>query len=85
MSVIKPTQIPDGSLASVKPLSPIWGRLPDAVRLSGLNESRLKIAMREGKIRTVSVADPGASRGCRLIHLPSVLEWIESFEDTKNS
>jgi hypothetical protein len=31
----------------------------------------------EGKIRSVSIRQPGRVRGCRLFHLGSILEFIE--------
>jgi hypothetical protein len=31
----------------------------------------------EGKIKSVSIREPGKIRGCRLFHLQSILDFIE--------
>jgi hypothetical protein len=64
-----------------KPL-PVWVRAPvtGPEHYSGLTRAKLYQLDREEKIRSVSIQEPGQSRGCRLFHLGSVLRFIEQFE-----
>jgi hypothetical protein len=67
-----------------KPL-PVWVRAPvtGPEHHSGLTRAKLYQLDREGKIRSVSVQEPGQSRGCRLFHLESILRFIELCEQER--
>ena len=69
-----------------KPM-PVWVRAPvtGPEHYSGLTRAKLYQLDREGKIRSVSVQEPGQSRGCRLFHLESILRFIESCAETPQS
>ena len=61
-----------------KPM-PVWVRAPvtGPEHYSGLTRAKLYQLDREGRIRSVSIQEPGQSRGCRLFHLESILRFIE--------
>jgi hypothetical protein len=55
-----------------------WVRLPvPGERLCGLTRTTLYQLSCQGKIRTVVVRQEGTTRGIRLLHLPSLLEYLE--------
>ena len=72
----------DRSQDAFKPL-PVWVRAPvtGPEHYSGLTRAKLYQLDREGRIRSVSIQEPGQSRGCRLFHLESILRFIESCEE----
>jgi hypothetical protein len=47
-------------------------------RLAGLARSTLWELAIEGKIKTVCVHKKGCNRGVRLVHLPSLLAYLET-------
>ncbi len=57
---------------------PVWVRAParGPEFFSGLTRARLYALHSEGKVRSVSVGEPG-KRGCRLWDLGSILNYIE--------
>jgi hypothetical protein len=56
---------------------PIWARLPKRGELlEGLSRSFIYKLIAAGKIRSISLAEPGAKRGCRLIDLESLRSYI---------
>jgi hypothetical protein len=60
-------------------------RLPkdgEVCRFSGLNRSQLYRLMNEGKLKYVSIREPGKSRGVRLIRIGAVLSYLASLEQT---
>jgi len=59
-------------------VSPIWLRIPDAVRLSGISRSKLYELLTAGKIRSASLRDPGQRHATRLIDRADLLRYIES-------
>lgn len=61
-----------------------WARLPKTgERLEGLSRSHLFILIGEGAIRTAAIKSPGAARaGQRLVHLPTLRQWIGSHVET---
>ena len=77
---------PERSQDAFKPL-PVWVRAPGTgpEHYSGLTRAKLYQLDREGKIRSVSIQEPGQSRGCRLFHLESVLRFIEQCERERAS
>jgi hypothetical protein len=58
---------------------PVWVRGPKRGLELYTSCSRAKLYQwaAEGKIRSVSIRQPGRVRGCRLFHLGSILEFIE--------
>lgn len=65
--------------ASTPLTTPEWVRVPVALRGSGWSRSYLYEKIASGEIRSACVRRKGAMRGIRLIHYPSLLEFIESF------
>lgn len=59
---------------------PVWIRPPKYGNdhYCGLSRSKLYELAQDGKIRSVSIRDPGKIKGTRLFELASVLEFIES-------
>jgi hypothetical protein len=59
---------------------PEWARVPVASRACGIGRTRLYELLNEarGKIRTCLLKSPGAERGARLIHLPSLFGYLET-------
>jgi len=55
-----------------------WARIPKTGEcLEGVFRSQLFALIKTGEIRTAAVKQPGAARtGMRLIHLPSLRQWI---------
>jgi hypothetical protein len=59
-------------------LTPVWLRIPGAVRVSGLGRSRLYELIRDQKIRSkVLKQRRDSQRGIRLISYDSLLEFID--------
>ena len=58
-----------------------WVGLPTkpGQRLNGLSRSAIYQGIDAGKIKTACIKQPGKLTGKRLVWLPSVLEYIESF------
>lgn len=63
-------------------LRPIWIRAPKQGHEPhcGLTRAHLYSLAQRGLIRTSCLRDPGALKGVRLFHLPSILAYIESHE-----
>lgn len=83
----KPTARPTASelLAERSGAFPLWIRSPrggEPCPWSGLSRSTLYNLASEGKIRTAAIRAPGALRGIRLFHLPSIFALIEANEET---
>lgn len=55
--------------------------MPDAVRFSGIGRTSLYSLIGEGKIKTINLRRPGTARGRRLVHLPSLREYLLSFQE----
>ncbi len=55
-----------------------WARIPKTgTSLEGLYRSQLFALIKSGAIKSAAVKQPGAARtGMRLIHLPSLRQWI---------
>lgn len=60
-----------------------WVGLPTKAgqRLQGLSRSAIYQGIDAGRIRTACIRQPGKFTGKRLVWLPSVLEYIESFAE----
>ena len=63
-----------------KTVRPEWARIPVASRACGIGRTRLYELLNEAKgaIRTCLLKSPGAERGARLIHLPSLFAYLEN-------
>jgi len=61
---------------------PVWVRPPmvGVEHFTGLTRAKLYQLAGEGKIRSVSLREPGSIKGCRLFHLRSILDYIESMD-----
>ena len=61
-----------------------WARIPRTGQtLEGFYRSQLFELVREGKIKSAAIKQPGQIRaGARLIHLPSLRKYIEGFVDS---
>jgi hypothetical protein len=62
------------------PTWPEWARIPVAVKASGIGRTRLYELLSEanGAVKTLVLKSPGAERGARLIHLPSLFAYLEA-------
>lgn len=63
-----------------------WKRLQNACEITGLKRSWFYEHMKKGAFRSAVLKDEGKPRGIRMIHMPSLREYIESnlVEDYKN-
>ncbi len=66
---------------SVAQCEPEFIQVPDAVRFSGIGRTSLYSLIGEGKIKTINLRRPGTARGRRLVHLPSLREYLLSFQE----
>lgn len=57
--------------------APVWIRLPEAVRLTGLSRSKVYELLSAGRIRSSSLRDPGQRHATRLIDRADLLAFIE--------
>ena len=55
-----------------------WARIPKTgTSLEGLYRSQLFALIKTGAVKSAAIKQPGAARtGMRLIHLPSLRQWI---------
>jgi hypothetical protein len=67
-------------VASVQAIKPVWVRIPVAAQVTGLSRSRIFTEIILGTIKSKHLKSPGKERGIRLIHLDSLLEFIEGQE-----
>ena len=60
-------------------LLPVWVRSPKegVEHYSGFSRSKLYELQQSGKIRSVSIREPGQTKGTRLFELASILDYIE--------
>ena len=57
---------------------PEFGRWQDVQRHFGIKRSTLYRLIADGKIRSITLREPGRKFGCRLIHLQSVREHLHA-------
>ena len=77
-----PIQIP--VVTPTEDARPEWVRLPKPGTLcawTGLSRSKLWETLQTGKVRNICLRKPGAQRGARLIHLASLLGYLDSLTD----
>ena len=65
------------------PTAQEWARIPRVGQtLEGFFRSQLFALIRDGKIKSAAIKQPGQIRpGMRLVHLPSLRAYIASFAD----
>jgi hypothetical protein len=56
---------------------PEWGRIPGAVRRFGMSRSKFYELIWSRKIKSLCLRESGKTNGIRLIHFPSVREFLE--------
>lgn len=73
-----------GLLSELQRGLPVWIRSPKSgsEHFTGFSRAKLYSLVAEGKIRSVSIREPGAIKGTRLFNLPSILAFIEKNEAT---
>ena len=61
---------------------PVWVRSPKKGLefYTGLSRAKLYQGAADGHFRSVSIREPGQTKGTRLFHLGSILRYIESCE-----
>lgn len=63
--------------SSASSTDPLWLRVPQAVRLTGLSRSKLYELLAAKRIRSASLRDPGQRHATRLIDRADLLAFIE--------
>lgn len=63
---------------ATQPLIPQYTNSKGLARLTGLTRSHAYLLYAEGKIDSVCIRRPGSTRGKRLWHVPSVLQFLDS-------
>mgnify|MGYP003463698374 CR=1 FL=1 len=60
-----------------------WVRIPAACAFASLSRSTLyaNFDTAGGAIRTASIRKRGATRGVRMVNVPSLREWLDSFAE----
>ena len=64
-----------------------WVRLPSPrarCRLTGLSRTGLNEAIERGEIRAITVRQPGAVRGVKLINKASLVAWLRRLDQEQN-
>lgn len=66
---------------------PVWIRSPKAgpEHYTGFSRAKLYELAGDGKIRSVSIREPGQVKGVRLFHLGSILDFVARCEATANA
>ncbi len=60
-----------------------WARIPAACSIASLSRSTLygNFDISGGAIKTASIRKRGATRGIRMVNVPSLLAWLDSFAE----
>lgn len=64
-----------------------WTRLPKPgtrCQYSGLARTTLIEAIDRGEFRAITLRQPGATRGIRLLHLPGLFAWLARLDAEQN-
>lgn len=67
---------------------PEWMRLPAPrarCRLTGLSRTGLNEAIERGEIRAITIRQPGATRGVKLVNVASVRTWLTRLDTEQNT
>lgn len=64
-----------------------WVRIPDACGISSLSRSTLyaNFDITGGAIKTASIRKRGATRGIRMVNVPSLIAWLDSFAEQSST
>ena len=64
-----------------------WARIPTAQAISGVGRSTLyaNFDISGGAIKTASIRRRGATRGIRMVSVPSLLAWLNSYAEYDHS
>lgn len=62
-----------------------WARLPASCAIASLSRSKLyaNFDIAGGGIKTASIRKRGATRGVRMVNVPSLLAWLDSYAETE--
>jgi hypothetical protein len=73
-------------LKSTQPHSD-WARIPAAQAIASLSRSTLyaNFDISGGAIKTASIRKRGATRGIRMVSVPSLIAWLDSFAEPSTS
>lgn len=75
----------DAIPADIKRMGEEWVRIPQpGKKLCGLSRSYLFLLSSQGAIRTACIRKEGLKRDVRLVHLPSIVSFIEKNSGTKD-
>ena len=66
-----------GSGSAMRDMIPQYVDSKGLARITGLTRSHAYLLLSEGKIESVCIRRPGSTRGKRLWHIPSVLNFFE--------
>ena len=68
-------------------LLPVWIRSPKSgpEHYTGFSRAKLYEMAGDGKIRSVSIREPGQVKGVRLFHLASILDFVARCEAEANA
>lgn len=60
-----------------------WARIPAACSIASLSRSTLyaNFDIAGGAIKTASIRKRGATRGIRMVSVPSLLAWLDSYAE----
>ena len=67
--------------SSYHDILPGFLRVDAVLDRTGLTKTKLYQWLREGRIRSVCLKDPGCKRGIRLVDAQSLSDFINSFDD----
>ena len=68
-------------------LPPEWTRLPAPRardRMTGLSRTSLNEAIERGDVKAITVRQPGAVRGIKLVNVASLRAWLASLDAEQN-
>jgi len=71
-------------IRTARTAEPVWLKIEDAVRYSGLSRSKLYELIDKGAIRSVCLRAKDKLRGIRLIYRPSLDAYLFKHEGTKS-
>ena len=84
MNTMTTETITVANTASTTPL-PEFGRWQDVQRLFGIKRGTLYNLVNEGRIKSVSLRRRGNVHGCRLFHLGSISQHLNSLMETQET
>jgi hypothetical protein len=70
-----------GSGSATQDFIPQYADSKGLARITGLTRSHAYLLLSEGKIESVCIRRPGSTRGKRLWHIPSVLNFFETCKE----